>query len=113
MRSIPWITLAIGLWLIAAPFVVGYSDTFPATANDVALGVLISASSVWMALRADAPGWLHWTLMLFGMWAVIAPFALGYSATTTAMATDVAAGVIVLVLAIVHQTVTSRRLSHA
>jgi cellobiose-specific phosphotransferase system component IIC len=41
--------------------------------------------------------------MLFGIWAVIAPFALGYSATTTAMVNDVAAGVIVLVLAIVHQ----------
>jgi hypothetical protein len=113
MRSIPWITLVMGLWLIAAPFVVGYSDTFPATANDVALGVLIGASSLWIALRADAPGWLDWALMLFGIWAVIAPFALGYNATTIAMANDVAAGVIVLVLAIVHQMSTSRRLSHA
>jgi hypothetical protein len=113
MRSIPWITLVVGLWLLAAPFVVGYWDTFPATANDVALGVLIAAASLWMVLKADAPGWLDWALMIFGIWAVIAPFTLGYSARTIAMANDVAAGVIVIVLAIVRQVSTSRRLSHA
>lgn len=106
---ISWVTFVVGVWLIAAPFALGYSGTFQAATNDVGLGVLIAASSLWMALKAGAPGWLEWALMLFGVWTIIAPFALGYSSTTNAMANDVAAGVIVVALGIVREVFTGRR----
>jgi hypothetical protein len=77
--------------------------------NDVSLGVLIAASSLWMGFKADAPGWLNWALMLFGVWTIAAPFALGYRSTTNAMMNDVAAGAIVVAVAIVREVFTGRR----
>jgi hypothetical protein len=110
MRWIPWFMFVVGLWLTAAPFALGYSGTFQAATNDVGLGVLIAASSLWIALTADAPGWLDWALMLFGVWAIIAPFALGYGSTTNAVTNDAVAGVIVLALAVARHVFTGRRL---
>jgi hypothetical protein len=46
-RTLPsWITVALGVWLIIAPFVVGYDrmgEIVGAKANDVALGVVVGA----------------------------------------------------------------------
>ena len=55
MRWISWITFVVGVWLIAAPFALGYSGMFQATASDVIVGMLIAASSLWMAVKADNP----------------------------------------------------------
>jgi cellobiose-specific phosphotransferase system component IIC len=115
MRHMFWVASLVGLWLIAAPFALGYSGTFQAAANDVVLRVLIAASSLWMALKADAAWWCNRALVLFGILAIVAPFGLGYSSTTNAMTNDLAAGLIVLALAIVREVFTGRRqrLSHA
>ena len=83
MRWMSWITFVVGLWLITAPFALGYSGTFSAAASDIIIGVLIAASSLWLAFKADAPWWCTWVLMLFGIWAIVAPFALGYSQQPT------------------------------
>lgn len=108
MRWISWITFVVGLWLIAAPFALGYSGMFQAIASDVIVGMLIAASSLWMAFKADAAWWCNRALMLFGIWAIVAPFALGYRPTTNAMTSDVAAGILVLALAIVREVFTVR-----
>lgn len=108
MRWISWVTFVVGLWLIAAPFALGYSGMFQATASDVIVGLLIAASSLWMAVRADAAEWCNWALLLFGIWAIVAPFALGYRPTTNAMMNDVAAGILVLAVAIGREVFTVR-----
>jgi len=38
-----WINLGLGLWLVAAPFVLGFAALNSATANAMAVGVLVSA----------------------------------------------------------------------
>ena len=108
MRWISWITFVVGLWFIAAPFALGYSGTFQATASDVIVGLLIAASSLWMAFKADAAWWCNRALMLFGIWAIVGPFALGYRPTTTAMTNDVAAGILVLAFVIVREVFAVR-----
>jgi hypothetical protein len=45
MRWISWITFVVGVWVSAAPFALGYSGMFQATASDVIVGILIAASS--------------------------------------------------------------------
>ena len=108
MRWISWITFVVGLWFIAAPFALGYSGMFQATASDVIVGMLIAASSLWMAFKADAAWWCNRALMLFGICAIVGPFALGYRPTTNAMTNDVAAGILVLAFAIVREVFTVR-----
>ena len=38
-----WINLALGLWLVAAPFALGFDASLIAVANSVAVGMLVAA----------------------------------------------------------------------
>jgi hypothetical protein len=39
-KNFPWIFGVCALWLVAAPFILGYSETTTALWNDVAVGVV-------------------------------------------------------------------------
>ena len=41
--GLSWINMAAGLWLIAAPFVCGYSEVPRAMWNDVIMGIVVAA----------------------------------------------------------------------
>ena len=45
-RTASWINVIAGIWLIIAPFVLGYCTT-AARWNDVVLGIIIAAMSLW------------------------------------------------------------------
>lgn len=50
--ALSWVNFVLGAWLIAAPFVLAYSDgpeAVAATANDVVLGVVVLALAAWSA----------------------------------------------------------------
>jgi hypothetical protein len=46
----PWIVAIIGIWLIAAPFVLGYANTELAMQNDVGVGVVTLIGSLFWGL---------------------------------------------------------------
>jgi len=48
------INLALGMWLIIAPFVLQFHANHIAIANEIGLGILISGDALW-ALRTNAP----------------------------------------------------------
>jgi hypothetical protein len=50
--SCEWLNLGGGLWLLAAPFVLGFASQPAAAANAIAVGALISLLSAW-ALHLD------------------------------------------------------------
>jgi hypothetical protein len=39
MKYLPWLLAVVAIWLIAAPFMLGYAETSPAMHNDVGVGV--------------------------------------------------------------------------
>ncbi|MGE5639387.1 MAG: SPW repeat protein [Clostridia bacterium] len=41
--SAEWLNLAAGLWLVAAPFVLGFTDRMDAAANSVTVGAVVTA----------------------------------------------------------------------
>lgn len=45
MTNAGWIPLILGLWLIAAPFVLGYSHISAAMFNDVIVGIVVAATT--------------------------------------------------------------------
>ncbi len=111
MRSASWIDFILGLWLIVAPFALGYSHVAGAAPEDVILGILIAAFSLWMAATYEAPAGPSWLVVVFGIWVIIAPFVLGYSPRLGSMvANDVIVGIGVLVLALVRAVGVGRRL---
>lgn len=47
MKYLPWLLAVIGVWLIAAPFLLGYAQTEPALQNDVGVGVVIVVGALF------------------------------------------------------------------
>lgn len=69
-------TTALGIWLMAAPAVLGYGA--PAATNDRIFGPIAAAVAIiaaWDVTRA-----LRWIDLLIGIWPVAAPAVLSYEA---------------------------------
>jgi hypothetical protein len=98
------LALAGGLWLIAAPFVLGYPTTgtaFRAYWNDVAVGLAVVGVLVpRVAVPARTASRLTAAALALGAWLVAAPFALGFAADVVrAAVNDVLVGIALVVLA--------------
>lgn len=49
-RAVSWINMVLGVWLVLAPFVLGYGDARTAAGNDVVVGIIIVVFALWSAL---------------------------------------------------------------
>ncbi len=82
---------AFGIWLMAAPAVLGYSGA--AQANDRIVGPLVASCAIiawWQITRG-----LRWLNVLLGAWLLLAPWVLGYQQSSTAINSMIAGAVIV------------------
>ena len=86
----------VGLWEIAAPFVLTYSAIAAATTNDVIVGVIVAVLAAIRVFWAYGAAWLSWVNVVLGVWLIIAPFVLTYSGTP--MTNDIIVGIIIAVL---------------
>lgn len=77
---------ALGLWLMAAPSILGYGD--PARMNDRVVGPLV-ASFAFIAVWEVTRGVRRANLVL-AAWLLVAPWALGYEIAATVNSTIVA-----------------------
>jgi predicted anti-sigma-YlaC factor YlaD len=101
VRWAAWTSVVVGALLAIAPWALGYSTTNTlATAEAVAVGVLIAAIALWAALARTAPGYLDYLVTVLGGWSIVAPYVLGYSTLEVARNTDVIAGVVVAAVAL-------------
>jgi hypothetical protein len=100
MRWASWTNVVLGLWLILAPFAFAYTGVTAALYEDIILGLAIAAFALWRALGEETPAMagVSWLVAAGGFWVLIAPFVLGYSAVTAAVANDVIVGAAVLLL---------------
>lgn len=80
---------ALGVWLTAAPGVLGYGG--PAWANDHVVGPVAATAALTAAFVATRP--VRWVNLPVGVWLVAAPWVLGYTGwAETANATLVGLG---------------------
>lgn len=91
--------LLLGLWLIAAPFVLTYASA-NARGNDIILGLLIATMAAFRVFGAYGRAWLSWANALLGVWLVVAPWVLGYSSLMHPTWNDVIVGILVIVLGV-------------
>jgi len=55
-----WVNLVLGLWLVAAPFALGFYTSAAAAAwNQIVVGVLIAAAATWALAERPAGGGMH------------------------------------------------------
>lgn len=104
--------IAAGLWLLAAPFLLGYGAVTAAVTNAIVVGLAVLGLA-WYRTANPAKGTgASWTNATLGGWLILAPFVLGYSATGAAVANDIIVGLIVLTLGAV-SAVAGKKLSTA
>jgi hypothetical protein len=103
-----WIDFILGIWLIIAPFALGFRMmSGRAATEDVIFGILIAALSLWTALKLTR---VAGTLLgLFGLWVLIAPFVLRTHEVARVTPNDVIVGLAVLILAILRTTAGGHR----
>lgn len=93
------IGIIAGLWLMAAPFVLGYAGIEAAKWNDITAGALVLVTALFRSFSPRArPAWSVADLVL-GFWLLLAPFVLGYASYGTPLGQDVVMGLTVLLLA--------------
>lgn len=90
-----------GIWLIIAPFVLGYTGGDPIF-NDVVFGALIALVGLARVSGAYRETWLSWLNAVFGIWVFAAAFWIDDSGQ--AVGNDIILGVIVFVLAVASAT---------
>ena len=89
------INLALGIWLIIAPFILATSGS--AYWNDIVVGILVAIlAGTRLAKPTASTKSLSWTNAGIGVWLLIAPFALTY-ATEAAVWNDIIVGVLLII----------------
>jgi hypothetical protein len=87
--------LMLGAILFVSPWMLGFSSG-AASQNAFVSGIIIAAISI-AALAAFAV-WEEWLNLIMGIWVLVSPWVLGFTATT-AMRVHIVVGIVVAVLA--------------
>ncbi|PWT86366.1 MAG: hypothetical protein C5B57_01190 [Blastocatellia bacterium] len=92
LKYLVGLNVLLGVWLLIAPFVMGYAGSSVELFNDVGLGVFFIACSWW--ILAAQPGQIPiGTLeLLGGFWLIAAPYVLHYTGQSRAFTNDVIVG---------------------
>jgi SPW repeat len=93
------VTVALGVWMMASPFVLGYGHLPYAMGNAVVAGALITLLALSRVLRATGE-WASWAIAAVGFWLLMAPTALGYEEALSAVSNDRGVGVFALGLGV-------------
>lgn len=95
VKGVSGTNIAAGLWLIAAPFILAYTGVTAAMWNAILVGLAVLALAWIRVAKPLQNEGASWTNVALGVWLLIAPFALGYTATAAAMTNDIIVGLIV------------------
>jgi hypothetical protein len=110
-----WVMLVLAVWLFISPWVLGFASAAMVAAapsggaampspglttaawNAWVLGVVVAALAIWaIAMFAE---WHDWVTGILGVWLVIAPWVIGFSAMAAALWDHVIVGILIVVLA--------------
>jgi len=114
MKWPSWTNVLLGLWLLIAPFTLGYPHLGAAVTSDVLAGLVIASLAFWRAVGAESPSMtgVSWVVALGGLWVLSAPFLLGYAAVAAAVANDVLVGLVVASLGTYRAARPAPRMPH-
>lgn len=97
IRRLHFLAIAIGIWLVVAPFVLNYGDA-AVTWNEVIAGLLTAGLGAWRLYRPRLH-WTSWALGAWGVWFVLSPFLFGYGRGVAAYWNELGMGVFLVILA--------------
>ena len=92
------INMLLGLWIIFSPFLLGLRGVLPVVWNGVGVGLLVAFfSGIRVSIGYNQTLW-SWCTVLFSLWLIVSPFALGFAKITSATWNDIGVGVAILLL---------------
>jgi hypothetical protein len=94
-----WVTGILGLALMVAPFLLGYTSNVTAFWTSLVAGLIVLAVSLYKAITHDQARWEYMVATVVGLLAVFAPFVMGFGALTMAVWTMIILGGLVAIFA--------------
>lgn len=94
-----WITGILGIFLMLAPYLLGYTWHGTAFLTSLIVGAIITIASIWEGVESHKRTWEYWVATIVGISAIVAPFALGFGTLNAAMWTSVLCGILVAIFA--------------
>lgn len=92
-----WAGIALGAWLLASPWLLGYATVDAAVMNALVMGtILVLEELLEVGAREEAEEWID---LVAGAWLVLSPMVLGFEASTAAAMNAVAVGMLTLFFA--------------
>jgi hypothetical protein len=88
----------VGVWLIVAPWVLGFQAERSVMANSVVVGLGLLAFALAAIFLPRA--WEAWSELVLGLWLVASPWVLRFDAVATAKNAMLASGIVVAALAV-------------
>ena len=92
------VNAVLGVWLAVSPWALGHAADIVPTANAVIVGLALLAAALGAILVPRA--WEEWTEAVLGLWLLVSPWLLGFSANVEARYAAVATGIVIAALAI-------------
>jgi hypothetical protein len=93
-----WLNVLLAIWLFISPWVLRYAAVETAAWNAWVVAIVIAALSI--AALARLAQWEEWVNLALGVWLIVSPWILGFSANANAMGNAVIVGIICAILAI-------------
>ncbi|HET7035272.1 MAG TPA: SPW repeat protein [Thermomicrobiaceae bacterium] len=94
------INLILGLWLIIAPFVLGFSGQTHSEWNSVIIGILVATIAAIRIWGGRGASWLSWINAGLALWLIVSPWIYGNSDVTAILWNDIIVGAVILVLSV-------------
>lgn len=101
MKLLISINLLLGIWLLFAPWVLGFHAVASgAAAGNGIVGIVLIVTSVWVLQAPAIPPAVSMLQILCALWLVLAPFVRGFRQLTYATKDNVSIGVVAIFVAL-------------
>lgn len=108
IKAASGINIVAGIWLILAPFLLGFSGT-ALSRNDVIFGIVVGILALArVGMTEESNSWLSWLAAIFGVWVLVSPFFLGYI-SLAGLWNNIIVGIIIAAMGVWSASVTSSR----
>jgi hypothetical protein len=91
------VNVVLGAWLILSPWALGFQGETAPMVNAVVVGMALAAAALGAIFVPRA--WEEWTEFALGLWLIVSPWVLGFTALRDAMLSTGITGIIIAALA--------------
>jgi hypothetical protein len=93
------LNVVTGVWLIIAPFVLGYVAYAPARNNDIIVGIIVALLAAGRAF-GHAGAWAAWVNVVLGAWMVVSPYMFRFAGHELSGTSDTITGLLIMAFAL-------------